>query len=545
MPEHPPLIKELCALPVYLGYRVPFEPEPAYWETAYQSEIGPRFLYDGPVPGDRLLAVARLPNLFLGTCLVALIGWWPYRLWGGRAGLVGLALAAVDPNLVAHSALVTTDLGITLFAFLTVYLLWESVERRCLWLVPAVGLAAGLALVSKFTGVLLAGILAVIIAGHVLGGGSLPPAEVWEKKGWRGFLLRSAGAGVVFLLIVGLALLVIPPVYFFQGFGTWRRGFEIQWAHRTAGHNAFFLGQYSQDGWWDYFPVAFVLKTPLGSLLLMAAGLLFFRAGKPLARREALFLLVPPLLFGAALSLAHVNIGLRYALPAFPFLFVLAARLGSLEFRRRWLAPLLVGVPVVLAAASALRIAPHQLAYFNELTGGPGEGYHYLSDSNLDWGQDLKGLRAYMERENVPMVYLSYFGSAPPAGYGIRYQYTPRNHLNPPHPRELLPPGTEREVLAISVTNLQGVYPMDGGPYSEDKDLFRWLREGRVPVAKIGYSIYVYDLTGDADAHLRLAKIYLQDDRKDAAEAELRRVRARDPANAEALRLLREHFGGS
>src|SRR6516162_5979414 len=75
-PEHPPFIKQLCALPVYLWYRVPFEPNPSLWEEAKTGEdraqwwIGRDFVYGAAVSADQMLALARLPNLILGTALI-------------------------------------------------------------------------------------------------------------------------------------------------------------------------------------------------------------------------------------------------------------------------------------------------------------------------------------------------------------------------------------------------------------------------------------------------------------------------------------------
>jgi len=200
-------------------------------------------------------------------------------------------------------------------------------------------------------------------------------------------------------------------------------------------------------------------------------------------------------------SQSKVNIGLRHILSVYPFLFVLASRLATVRFRRRWLVPLLVGAPLVMTAVSAIRIAPHQLAYFNELVGGPDQGYRYLSDSNLDWGQDLKGVKAYMDKENLSIIYLSYFGTAPPEYYGIRYQYVPGNWpLEWPRPRDKVLDNVPRKILAISVTNLQDV----GNPYDP---LFRWLWTRR-PIAKIGYSIFVYDLSNDREALTKLEQTY-------------------------------------
>jgi hypothetical protein len=250
------------------------------------------------------------------------------------------------------------------------------------------------------------------------------------------------------------------------------------------------MGGHSAHGWWSYFIFSFLIKTPLGSLILIAASLILCRSGKPLGWREAAFLLTPVLIFFIATTQAKINIGVRHILPVYPFLFVLASRLATIRSSRAWLRPVLIGTPVLLTAVSALRIAPHQLAYFNELIGGPEQGYRYLSDSNLDWGQDLKGLKAYVEKEKLPTIYLSYFGTAPPSYYGIRYEdAASKGSLTSPPP-DKVSNDAQRKILAISVYNLQDV--------SNPSDpLFGWLRL-REPIAKIGYSIFIYDLTNDA-----------------------------------------------
>lgn len=545
-PEHPPFIKQLCALPVYLWYRLPFNPPADLWNAAKQLEIAIGFLFRDGFPSEDVLGLARIPNLLLGAALVGLVGWWAYRLWGGRAALVGLALAAFEPNLVAHSSLVTTDLGAALFTFLSIYLLWEYVAAPSWGILAGIGIATGLALTSKYSTILLVGILGVVVASHILLGGSLRfpgasqanqrprrekrgrkagPAE--PKPGIGSRLVEALGPTAV---ILGLAALVIVAVYFFHGFSYWWTGLRKVLSHQSGGHPAFFLGEYSREGWWSYFLVAVLIKTPVGSLLLIAATLIFFRSGRPWGRREAIFLLVPVALLFAATARGRINIGLRHILPVYPFLFVAAARLATLRFRRAWLAPVLLGLPLVLTAVSSLRVAPHQLAYFNEIVGGPEEGYRYLGDSNIDWGQDLKGLKAYMDREGIPVVYLSYFGTAPPAAYGIRYQYAPAYGTLRWFEFWLLPEGLKRQVLAISVMNLQG-------PWFRDPQVYHWLYR-RTPVAKIGYSIFVYDLTNDADAHVRLAEVYIKDGQTSLAARELKKALRLDPSNSEARRLM-------
>jgi 4-amino-4-deoxy-L-arabinose transferase-like glycosyltransferase len=330
------------------------------------------------------------------------MGWWAYRLWGSRAVPLAMALASLEPNLVAHSSLVTTDMGFTLFISLTVYLLWEYLNFPNWWLLAATGFSTGMALISKFSAILLITMLAVIIAACLLIDSELRLLPV--KKNQHQPIHKLLQAAAVFCLILFFASLMIPPAYFFQGFQPWFFGLWRFLTVAQEGQLSFFLGQYSYQGWWNYFAVAFLIKTSIGALILIAASLAFYHAGAPIGRRAALFLLLPVIVVFLVISRPKVNIGVRHILPVYPFLFVLASRVATIRFRREWFAPLLIGTPLVLTAISSLRIAPHQLAYFNEFVGGPDQGYRYLSDSNVDWGQDLKGVKDYMDKENLPII---------------------------------------------------------------------------------------------------------------------------------------------
>jgi len=412
-----------------------------------------------------------------------------------------MTLASLEPNLVAHSSLVTTDMGSTLFIFLTVYLLWEYFNFPNSWLLPATGLSTGMALISKFSAILLIPMIAVIIAASLLIDSEphLLPSRNNQHQPTRKLLQ----AAMVFCLILFLASLMIPPAYFFQGFQPWLFGMLRFLTLTQEGQPAYFLGEYSYQGWWNYFAVAFLIKTPIGSLILIAASLVFYRIGSALECRKMIFLLLPVVFIFIVMTQAKVNIGLRHILPVYPFLFVLAARLATVRLPYRWCATFTIAALLIVTAVSSVRIAPHQLAYFNEFVGGPGQGYRYLSDSNLDWGQDLKGVKDYMDKENLPIIYLSYFGTAPPSYYGIRYQYVPGTwSLEWPPPAEKVPTEIQRKVLAISVSNLQHA----SNPYNP---LFRWLWVRR-PVAKIGYSIFVYDHTDDREGLAKLEETYVK-----------------------------------
>jgi hypothetical protein len=499
-PQNPPLMKELQALPLFLSYKLPFNPDPKHWRDGDGYLIGQNFLYESRISADRMLATGRFVTLLFGSVLIAMTGWWAYRLWRDpAAGILAMALASLEPNLVAHSSLVTTDVGMALFSLLTLYLLWEHLNKPTWRLLVAMGLSTGLALASKYSAIVLVPLFALIVLACAIGRERhLLPLQEHQSRRTPHKILEAAA---LISLVLFVAVLTLAPVYLFQGVHLWFDGLREFLSLSKVGLMAFFLGEYSYQGWWSYFPMAFLMKTPVGTLALVLASLALYKHGSRLSRYDAIVLVLPVGFFFIVMTQANVAIGVRHILPVYPLLFVLASRLTTVRFRRPWFSHALIGIPVLLTAISSLRIAPHQIAYFNELVGGPDQGYRYLSDSNIDWGQDLKGLRAYVERENLPIIYLSYFGTAPPSYYGIRYQYVPGTWpLEWPPLTDRVPDIVLRKILAISVYNLQDVstayYP-----------LFRWLWS-RKPVAKIGYSIFVYDLTNDQEGLTKLQETY-------------------------------------
>ncbi|MDD5657089.1 MAG: hypothetical protein PHF00_07530, partial [Elusimicrobia bacterium] len=231
--------------------------------------------------------------------------------------------------------------------------------------------------------------------------------------------------------------------------------------------------------------------------------------------RDILWVGAPAAGFFLLACASKTQIGYRHILPVYPFLVVLGGCGGAWLWRLGWKR----GRPAALALAawlpvSVARAHPHYLAYFNELTGGPAEGYRALIDSNLDWGQGLKPLARSLAAMGNPPIYLSYFGVADPSYFGIRY--LPVATVSNAERREgVVPPGDGDPVLlAVSATNLQAAY-------FADHSLFDWLKPLR-PRLVAGHSIFLYDLTDDPDAALRLAELAQASGQTQAA-ARLRR----------------------
>ncbi len=419
--------------------------------------------------GDRLLFASRLMTIFQTLLLGFFVYRFAERVHGWRGGLLALFFFAWCPNMLAHGSLVTPDMTLTVFFFIAVYFLREALtDGRPASFVWA-GVTLGLALLSKFTALLLLPIEALVV-GHVLVRGARPSMK------WMGV----AGACALAVFLAGYRF---DPTPYLQGF-------QAQGSH--GAHSAFLMGKISPDGWWYYCLVAFALKTPIPLLILLALAVVWtsVRAARnwmALSLDDAA-LWVPVLTVFVFFAVELRSIGLRYVLPAYPFLFVIAAGAAvSLERSQAFRGKLkyLVLVLTMWYVLGTAAIWPNHLAYFNESVGGPKNGYRYLVDSNLDWGQDLKGLKAFMDRRGIRQVYLSYFGLDDPRRYGIDYVWLPSYELPNPNPQATvnIPRGS---YVAISVTNLQGVY-------MTPPTMFRWL-DRYAPIARIGQSIFVYRL---------------------------------------------------
>lgn len=494
-PEHPPLLKLLWALPLVLGDAPPFPREIAAETKLNHWHVGAAFLYDPGVPPRSLLDPARRVNLALGCGLVLLVGWASYRVWGASlAGVAGCAFAAADPTLLALSCVLTTDVGVSLFALSTCYLLWEYAANPSRGLLAATGASLGLLLGSKFSAVGLVAGLALAGAAFVRRGGTLAlPGKL--EHGSRPALEFAFRLGVV-------AVVTVAATYAFVHFPEWGKGLKFQLTRGGHGDGVAYLnGEVSKAGWFHYFGVALPLKLPLGILLAASVGAVSlvrrgtgFRTGAD----RWVFLVVPPLVFLALASLSRVNVGVRAVLPCVPFLYLLAAGLAAPGCCR-------VARALVLAACvawcgwAAERASPFEVSYFNESAGGPGGGAKYLADSNLDWGQGLPALAEWMRANGVDVIYLGYFGTDRPEAHGIRYQPLPGYGRVGPPGGESIPADSPRHVVAVSANHLLGLF-------LNEPETYAWLR-GRAPTAVPGHCICVFDLTGDPGAVSRIRSL--------------------------------------
>lgn len=516
--EHPPLVNSLSALPLLMltAIRLPFD-HPSWTELSppdvYWYHFAEQLLWHYNQDVTRMLFLGRLPIIFLTIGLGVTGFHFARELWGRKPALLTLFLLLLEPNLLAHGRLITTDTGGALFAFLAVYLLWRLWQtngwRRWAW----AGIALGLAFGSKLS---ILGFLPILALLAILPLYPSAPGSYWQAAGRRLWQLGTA---------VLLALFITWAIFGFE-WGPFRfPSGQLQFLHSYSGpmptfwagidqivnvsrggRAAFLLGEFSNQGFWLYFPVAFLVKTPLAILIplpLAAACLLW---GKQ-TRRHALFLLLPAVYYFALSIWSGVNIGYRHLLPMLPFLLVLISGLAS----GRWQTTLSesrttdhrpritdhglritnYGLRIALATLlllETLTIHPHYLSFFNVAAGGPANGPGLLVDSNVDWGQDLLRLRTWMQANGVDSLKLGWFGAADPAYYGLHYEPLPGFPLPQFYGLWLAPPfdptAPEPGLYAISASSL---WESHWG----QKSIYPWFR-ARPPDDRIGYSIWIY-----------------------------------------------------
>ncbi len=454
----------------------------------------------------RVLLPARAVAIGWGVVLLLAVFWGVARDRGGWSGLAAAAVVSLSPECLAHSAIAGSDIPFTASAVIAMILMARFAERpsRGRWL--AVGLGVGLAWAMRHSALLLILLAAGVHVwttlrrsrsveslagsfGAVAAMGAVAFLVLWAGDGFGTVRLGEAAGGRLPERIGPVSLADWP-------FPTSAMSVLKQVRHQNQGHDAFLCGQVRQNGWALYFPIAFLLKTPLGLLALMVLAVARSRP-KEFSAFEWVAAAGLALLW-LMLVRNKVNIGVRYALLTYPLAAPFVARL----FEGRALRDRVWG-PITVLAASALMWAsisahPRYLSSFNEIGGGPSRGWIYLADSNIDWGQDFDALGRSLQRLgihdvttdisterrlDVPGVFAV---PNPSKAFQVPAETPPNRRLYDSE-GGFIPVYTR--YFAASVSRLHGLYSQN--------DL-SWLRTRKV-VERVGDSIFLFDLDTPAD----------------------------------------------
>ena len=516
-PEHPPLVKLLATIPM-LGRNLWVPPLQGRFFKGEAYLSGRDWLARNDGDRNQLVFQMRLTAGLLALAFSLVVFLAARDLFGDWAALAALALAALDPNILANSALVTTDIGVSLFFLLSTWAFYRCVRQHSWSRLILAALAAGLLLATKHSGILFAPMMLLLIACEVLAttkGTRLRTAlrlsgafcvivvlgvvVLWSFYGFR-YSARPAGLPMsptvaayvaplgphTAAIVNGMASLHLLPESYLIGM--------VDVKLMAIFYPAFlFNTNYSHGVWW-YFPAVIAIKTTLGLLALLAFAFFAIVTRKLRWSRELTFILVPALFYLLIAIISNMNIGARHLLPFYAFCFILAgAGAAALAGQsRRWL----IVCSVLLAAhiISSLANFPDYIPYANEAWGGAANAHNLLSDSSVDWAQQLFQVKAWQDRHPGEECWFAYFAypEVLPETYGIRCHHLPTLDLYWSGGAEKVPPVIEGTIL-LSAGDLSGCeWPAASlNPF----DAFRGMR----PSETIDHAVFVY--RGRFDMH--------------------------------------------
>lgn len=535
-PEHPPLLKDLSAIPLLFTKGINFPKDLKSWTTDVngQWDFGFNFLYNSGNNADKIIFWARIPMLLLLILLGFFIYRWTKKLYGKIPALFATVLFTFSPTFLAHGRYVTTDVGAAFAFFFASYFFIKWLKDQNLKNLIFAGITFGIAQMIKFSLILLLPYFGILILIYVY--------IKWRENGkfWKTFFNHI----LKFVAIIVIGYILVYPVYMFhtanypaekqisdttflasqfplkiagntviwmskqpilRPYAQYALGLFMVFQRATGGNTTFFLGDVTNKGWKSYFPIVYTIKEPLALHIFTIISLLLLAASGTMVAWKKIFKSFPQFLknnfteiamliflaiyWGASIT-SNLNIGVRHILPTFPFVYVLVSgqmkRLFEKIKNKKSLVIVswsLVIVLLIWYVLSSLSSFPYYLTYFNELVGGSKNGYIYVTDSNLDWGQDLKRLVKWVDEHNIQKIKVDYFGGAT-VEYYLKDKYEPWHAENDPAK-------AKGSWLAISATFLQQNRAIATKDFPFITNQYTWL-DAYKPVTVIGNSIFVY-----------------------------------------------------
>lgn len=539
-PEHPPLAKDLAGLALLtlnLNQTAFSKNYIANWPTDVNGEwnFGRALIFQTGNDAITLVRVAKLPMLLFFIISAWIIFIWAKKLFGDKAALLAIFLFSFTPTIIAHSRLVTTDIALLAGIMASLYFFERYLENQTpknFWIAA---IMFGFGLLTKFSAFLL--IPLIVLLAMVWAYANHQKLSGIIRMAWKAVLIIVFGFAFVVGPIYQLHLLgyskekqkadatVVLSTYgnrafadpviwisdkpFLRPFAQYGLGVLMIFQRNVGGNQTYFLGNLYQKAVKSYFPVVYALKEPIPFLILFVMsviGFFIYVRSKEKHLKDwlrihfaetAIFMWA--LLYWATSINANLNIGIRHLIPVYGGTAILVAGQLSVLYEHVKLKKAFLAFIVALCAwllAETLMVFPYYLTYFNEFAllrpkategqaGYISGGHNYVVDSNLDWGQDLKRLADWVDKNNIKKISLDYFGWADQSYYlGKKFNWIRSSQYT--NAKDFLRDNPNGGYIAVSATFYQQ-------SISSDKN-YGWLEDYK-PIIVIGNSIFVWEIS--------------------------------------------------
>lgn len=533
-PEHPPLAKDLAGIPLLFLNLDQSVFNTKFWQADVngQWEFGRRLIFNSGNDADQIRHFARLPLLLFFVLSAILIFKWARRLYSDPGAIIALILFSFSSTVIAHSRFVTTDMAALFGVLLATYFFVNYLKNPTIKNLVIAGLVFGVALLCKFSTVLLVpfflllaliyptrarwrtvlftllifiiGVVIVLWPVYYLNIRNLPPEKQQQETEYiLTSVYRQISAPLALVVKASGEPLLRPLAHYGLGL--------LRVLHQNVEpHNVFFLGDVLFRGSHFYFPIVYFLKEPLAwwglvLIAILSIAIKFsisnfqFPKLKDWVKNhfEEFAMLLWLVIYWATSINSSLNIGVRHLLPTYPFVILLVSgqiakivkkAKENFNFKSK---TLIFTVFFLLSwyIVENVKVYPLYLTYFNQVAGGPSGGYRYVTDSNLDWGQDLIRFSDWVKKNNIPKIEFDYFGWADQSYYlGSNFEWMSRGkYLDA---EDFKARNKSDGWLAISVTYLQETQgPIERPQYPN----YIWLKSYQ-PITIIGHSIFVYHI---------------------------------------------------
>ncbi|MDP3766290.1 MAG: glycosyltransferase family 39 protein [Nanoarchaeota archaeon] len=536
---HPLLINSLNAVPLLFVKDINLPSQPELLKSNNVIEFAREFFFHSGNDLERMFSLARITTFMLSIILGIFVYLWAKKLYGALSGLFALFLYVTSPNIVAYSGLVTNDIGSALFIFLSMYTLWLFYKNPLFKNLLLSGFVFGLALMSKyyalhfipaviilllivyysnknkiifykFKNAKISNLLNILLMIFIFFFASWLTLNIGYKfdgtfRSIEYNVMNDVGVDkAMYSSIIEKSASYIPiadketslksvkyvtsnvpimfPYHYVKGVLV-----LTDITLERSNKQFYFFGKTFQKVPRYYYLIMFFLKVQIPMLIFLILTIIFYRKIKK-DYIDDLFLIVPALIFSILFSISPVANGFRHFLPVLPLLTVFVSKSTNLKIKNQKLLDYAFIILILWFLIIPIKIFPYYIPYYNEFI-GMDNGYKVSIHVDVDWGQDLKLLKRFMDDKGIKHIGLSYFGQVYPEYYNISYTYLPSivTHINMSS-NDVEDCTPIKGVVAISIANLEQPFLF------KDEGCFEWLK-GLEPIYRVGYTIYIFNVS--------------------------------------------------